>query len=120
VRAAHRDTDHESSLAKGEQLREHLSVIEHAGVWCGRVDLVEAEVTAEQGSSLGELASKSTRGVILDLVDVGVHSPSPCVAVAPLGSHGHRAGWQAAPVEPRAQELLRAPIGAGDIEVAEP
>ena len=52
------------------------------------MDLVQVEVAAEQGPALVQLAGQGGQGVVLDLVDVGVHAPVADVGVAPLGADG--------------------------------
>jgi hypothetical protein len=81
------------------------------------VDLVQAQVVAEQRTGLAELAAQAGQGVVLDLLDLRVHAPAAGVGVAPLGADRDRARLEPAPPEPLAQELLGPAVGTRRVQV---
>ena len=85
------------------------------------MDLVEAEVAAEEGEGLCALLEEAGEGVVLDLVGgaARVDAPVGGVVVAPLAADGDLVGGDGAGGEPGGEELLRAAVGAGGVEVAD-
>src|SRR5215218_224250 len=117
--AAGGQADLQALVAEAGQLVQDRPVLKDAAVEGGRVDLVEVEVVAEQGSGLGRLAGQGGEGVVLDLVGVGVHAPVADVGVAPFGADGDLGRVEVAGAQPGGEELLGPAVGAGRVQVAD-
>src|SRR2546428_11893993 len=74
---------------------------------------------AEERACLGELLREARERELLLLVHGRVDAPVRGVAVAPLAPDGDRPGPDGALAEPARQELLRAPVAARHVEVAD-
>src|ERR1700716_3530679 len=82
------------------------------------MDLVEAEVVAEQRSGFLELARECGGAEILDLMALGIEAPVTNVRVSPLRADRDVSGAEVPSCEPSGEKAFREPVGTGHIDVA--
>jgi hypothetical protein len=92
-------------------------VVQHAGVERGGVHVVDGQPRPEQRRGLGQLLGEGGERVVLHLVDGHVELPSADVAVAPFRPDHHVVDLGVGG-EPAGEELLGAPVGTRNVEVA--
>jgi hypothetical protein len=85
ARSGHRQANGHAALTQARELLQHRAILQHAALKRGGMDLVEAQMLAQEPACFLKLALERGDRQVLALVHLGVDTPPGGVGVAPLG-----------------------------------